>query len=82
MVNRMTKMNSVVFLQDFQLEVVMSDGRCYLYDMRPKLKTVRFYDLSDWEVFSKGYIKREQMICWDNGSELFVDEIITAGQHR
>ena len=78
----MTKMYSVVFLQGFQLEVVMSDGRGYLYDMRPKLKTVRFYDLSDWEVFSKGYIKSEQMICWDNGIELSADEIMAAERHR
>lgn len=77
----MNKIKKVVFLEDFSLKVQLESGQNYVYDMKPKLKTVRFYDLSDWGMFSKGYIRNNQAICWDNGTELYLDEIIPAGEH-
>lgn len=78
--NDMIEMRSVAFLQGFQIRVALSDGNSYLYDMCPKLKTVRFYELSDWNLFSGGYIRSGQTICWDNGTELYMDEIVSAGK--
>lgn len=41
-----------------------------------KIKNVSFYDLNDWEVFKSGYVKDGQAICWNNGLELLLDEIV------
>lgn len=75
-VMQMKKIEQVSFFENFLMEIVFSDGSVGLYDMSSRLKTVRFYDLNDWEIFKKGYVKNEQVICWENGSELFLDEII------
>lgn len=77
----MKKIKKVVFLEDFSLRVQLESGQSYVYNMKPKLKTVRFYDLSDWNIFSEGYIRNNQAICWDNGTELYLDEIISDGKH-
>lgn len=75
-VMRMKKIKQVSFFKNFLMEIIFTDDSVGLYDMSSRLKTVRFYDLNDWEIFKKGYVKDEQVICWENGSELFLDEII------
>lgn len=75
-VMRMKKIRQVSFFKNFLMEVIFTDESVGLYDMSSRLKTVRFYDLNDWEIFKNGYVKDEQVICWENGSELFLDEII------
>ncbi len=76
MVSIMTRMEKVFFLDDFILEVELTDGRSCIYDMKPKLKTVRFHDLEDEGIFSDGRIKNGQVICWSNGIELSLHEIM------
>lgn len=76
----MIKMEKVSFLENFQLEVLLTDGRICSYDLRPKLKTVRFYDLDTWDAFSSGFLKRGLFICWNNGVELSIDEILLDGK--
>ncbi len=78
----MTRMEKVSFLEDYRLEIVLTDGSCCFYDMKPKLKTVRFYDLESWGTFSRGILRNGQVICWDNGTELSIDEILPHGQDR
>lgn len=76
MVSIMTRMEKVFFLEDFILEILLDDGRSCVYDMKPKLKTVRFHDLEDGNIFSDGKIKNGQVICWSNGTELSLHEIM------
>lgn len=78
----MTRMEKVSFLEDYRLEIVLADGSCCFYDMKPKLKTVRFYDLENFGIFSGGILRNGQVICWDNGAELSIDEILPHGQDR
>ena len=75
--NDMVKIQEAVFLEDYRLLVLLTDGSRQIYDMRPKLKTVRFYDLQDQEIFVRGQIKNGQVIYWNNGSELSLDEILS-----
>lgn len=72
----MKKIKNVSFFKNYLMEIVFSDESVGLYDMSSRLKTVRFYDLNDWEIFKSGYVKNEQVICWKNGSELLLDEIV------
>lgn len=74
----MTKIQKVDFLEDFRLRIELEDGTDYIYDMNPKLKTVRFYDLRNREMFLSGLLKGGQVICWADGTELSLDEILSS----
>lgn len=78
----MVKIEEAVFLKDFEVVILLTDGRRCIYDLKPKLKTVRFYDLGDWEIFSGGQMKNGQVICWENGTELSLEEILTEGKYK
>lgn len=75
----MIKIVNVSFLDRYRIHVFMSNGKAHIFDMRPKLDTVRFYDLNNWDIFSNGYVKNDQIICWNNGSEIHIDEILSDG---
>lgn len=73
----MLKIVNVSFLDRYQISMLMNNGQTYMFDMRPKLDTVRFYDLNNWDIFSNGYVKNNQIICWNNGSEIHIDELLS-----
>ncbi len=81
-VDRMTKMEKVHFLEDYKIEIILADGKSYIFDMKPKLRTVRFYDLENRDIFTGGILKNGQVVCWNNGIELSLDEILSAPLHR
>ena len=74
--NRMTKMEKVLFLENYMLKITLTDGQSCIFDMKPKLKTVRFNELGRGDIFSTGALKNGQVICWSNGTELSLDEIL------
>ncbi len=78
----MTKMEKIRFLDDYKIEIVFTDGRENVFDMKTKLRTVRFHDLENVEIFSSGILKNGQVIYWDNGTELSIDEIMSMPFHR
>ena len=78
----MTKMEKVLFLEDYRLEITLADGRNCVFDMKPKLKTVRFNELRSVDIFLTGTLKNGQVICWSNGTELSLDEIMPEPLHR
>lgn len=73
----MTRMENIRFLEDYRIEVVLTDGRKRIFDMKSKLMTVRFHDLEDCNIFFSGSLKNGQVICWSNGTELSIDEIMS-----
>ncbi len=78
----MTQMEEIRFLDDYRIEIIFTDGRENVFDMKTKLRTVRFHDLENIEIFSSGILKNGQVICWDNGTELSIDEIMSTPFHR
>ena len=50
----MTKMEEIRFLDDYRIEIIFTDGRENVFDMKTKLRTVRFHDLENIEIFSSG----------------------------
>lgn len=70
------QIEKVYFLDNFQLDILLSDGTRLIYDMRPKLETARFCDLADKQLFLGGKVINAQQVSWDNGAEIFLDEIL------
>lgn len=77
----MTRMEKVHFMEDYVIEIILTDGERRTFDMKPKLRTVRFHDLGDMKMFSCGILKNGQVICWSDGTELSLDEILSAPLH-
>jgi hypothetical protein len=47
-----------------------------IYDMRPKLQTVRFSGLSDLARFKAVRVEHANTLVWDNMCQLAIDEIV------
>lgn len=71
-----TKMIEVAFDREFHINIVLDNGEKIIYNMRPKLITARFQELSDYKVFLEGAIKGGKAIYWSTGAELSLDEIL------
>lgn len=72
----MLKIESVSFLQGFQLDILLSNGNTYIFDINPKLDTVGVYDLNSWDIFLNGQVKNNQIITWNDGTAIHLDEIL------
>lgn len=71
-----TKIIGVTFDQEFHINIALDNGEEIIYNMRPKLITARFQELSDNKVFLEGALKGGKAICWSTGAELSLDEIL------
>lgn len=70
------KIERVIFLEDYQLDILLSNSHRIIYNLEPKLKTARFSDLSDPEIFSSGDLNDNKVICWNVPAELSLEEIL------
>ncbi len=66
----------VTFLDDYKLDITLSNGHGILYDISPKLKTARFQNLHQVSLFRSGQLSQDGIITWRDGTELSLDEII------
>ena len=73
----MLKIESVSFLQGFQLDILLSNGNKYIFDINPKLDTAGVYDLNSWDIFLNGQVKNNQIITWNDGTAIHLDEILS-----
>lgn len=71
------RMTGVKFLEDYRLEVYLTNGHEVIYNLQPKLVTARFKGIDEWERFSRGKIINGSRIVWEDNMELSLDEILT-----
>lgn len=70
------RMEDISFMEDYQLNILLSSGHRIIYNLRPKLVTARFADLTQPGLFSAGKIIEGKIIRWNSNTELSLDEII------
>lgn len=66
----------VKFLKDYNLNILLSNGHGVLYNIAPKLRTARFQALQSESIYYSGYLSANGVICWQDGTELTLDEIV------
>lgn len=66
----------VKFLENFKVDLYLSNGHRIIYNLKPKLITARFKELECWDYFAQGKIKRGKVIYWDENTELTLGEIL------
>lgn len=71
------KIDEVKFTDDYLILILLRDGHRLIYDMKPKLVTVRFRDLADRKLFSKGIlVHSSKTIKWNESTEISIEEIL------
>lgn len=66
----------IKFLDQYKLDILLSNGHGILYDLAPKIKTARFQILEDQAIYYQGHLTPDGMIRWQGGTELDLDEIV------
>lgn len=71
------KIKEMELKEDFTIVMRLSDGSQLIYDMKPKLDTVRFHDIKNWEWFCRGKLTEEgRLIRWNLNTEVSINELI------
>lgn len=72
----MAKIIKVTPNNDHTLTIVLSNNHRIIFDMRPRLHTIRFCKLADIERFLAVRVEHENTLVWSNLCQLTIDEII------
>lgn len=64
------RIENVRFLNDFIIELVLSNQKTVHYDFKPHLKTARFKHINSQSFFNQGILKDHCSIFWDPVTEI------------
>lgn len=63
-------------LEDYRICLMTCKGDKVIYNLKPRLDTLRFADVRDRELFMQGKLVDGRIIRWNENTELAVEEII------
>ena len=66
---------SVTPKDDHTLLIELGNQHSIIYDLKPRLKTVRFMELNDLDRFKSVRVDHGNTLVWDNVCQLTIDEI-------
>lgn len=72
----MPKIVRVIPNDDHTLFIELNNGHKIIYDMKPRLESVRFCHLGDLSRFKAVRVKYEHTLVWDSLCEVTIDEVI------
>lgn len=73
----MARIEDIAYEDGYRIAIFLQNGHKITYNMKPKLMTARFRELSDWEIFKFGKISDSgKSIIWNDRTELSLDEIL------
>lgn len=72
----MSKIIDVIAKDDHTLFIELDNRHKIIYDMKPRLHSVRFSKLSDINTFKSVSVENENTIIWDELCQITIDEII------
>jgi len=62
---------------DYTLLIELSNRHMIVYDMKPRLMTVRFCGLADLNRFKDVRIEDENTLVWDSLCQITIDEVLS-----
>ncbi|MDD2554425.1 MAG: DUF2442 domain-containing protein [Desulfotomaculaceae bacterium] len=72
----MSKIHSVELLKDHRIAVELENGSSFIYNLKPKLQTVRFAPLADMDFFRSGRLVDKDCIHWSDSLMLYCYEML------
>ncbi|MBP1924419.1 hypothetical protein J2Z76_000272 [Sedimentibacter acidaminivorans] len=73
----MAKILNILPSDDYTLTIELNNHHKIIYDMKPRLQTVRFSQLADINRFKAVWVKNENILIWDSLCQITIDEIIS-----
>ncbi len=73
----MPKIVNVVPQDDHTLVIELDNMHKIIYDMKLRLKTVRFSNLADLDRFKSLRVENRNTIIWDDLCQITIDEVIS-----
>ncbi len=67
---------SVELLDGHKIAVALENGSSFVYDLTPKLPTMRFSALEDVELFKRGVLVGADHIHWSDSLVLYIHEML------
>lgn len=71
-----SKIEKVVPNDDYTLLIELNNRHKIIYDLKPRLKSLRFSSLQDLSKFKAVGVAHENTLVWDSLCEITLDEII------
>jgi hypothetical protein len=62
--------------EDYKIAVELENGSSFVYNLKPKLRTVRFAALTDKDYFQKGRLVGGDRIQWSDSLMLYTYEML------
>lgn len=72
----MSKMRSVQLLDNYRVSVELENGSSFIYDLKPRLSSVRFAPLADPAFFQNGRLVDGDCIRWSDSLILYGYEML------
>jgi len=72
----MPKIINVVPNDDYTLLIELNNMHKIVYDMRPRLQSLRFCELQDLSKFKAVEVEYDNTLVWDSLCQITIDEII------
>ncbi len=72
----MGKMRSVQLLAGYKIAVELENGSSFVYNLKPRLSTIRFAPLADREFFQSGRLVEGDCIRWSDSLMLYSHEML------
>lgn len=72
----MVKIVRVIPKDDHTLLIELNNQHKIIYDMRPRLQSLRFSGLRDLNKFKVVRVEHDNTLVWDSLCEITIDEII------
>jgi len=72
-----SKITRVIPNEDYTLIIELDNNHKIIYDMKPRLQSVRFCKLADIDKFKSVKIENENTLVWDSLCQVTIDEIIS-----
>ncbi len=73
----MSKIIKVIPNDDYTLTITLNNNHQIIYDMGPRLQTLRFSELAELERFKAVQVEHENTLVWDSLCEITIDEIFS-----
>lgn len=62
---------------DYTISIELDNRHKIIYDLKPRLRAVRFFQLADIEKFKDLRIENGNTLVWDNLCQMTIDEIFS-----
>lgn len=72
----MPKIMSATAQDNHTMEIELDNHHKIIYDMKSRLQSVRFCDLSDLKHFKSVHVENGNTLVWDSLCQISIDEII------